>query len=149
MSKILIHSIAFSPDGVSTAYIYNDIALKFKEKGFEVVVLSTTPHYNIVKEDLKKQPLTRKFWGLYYTSDYRGIDVKHIPQKKYESSILRILGFIYWHFASFILGLCEKKIDIILSPSPPLTLGYVNIILGKLKGAKVIYNVQEIFINFS
>jgi colanic acid biosynthesis glycosyl transferase WcaI len=145
MSKILIHSIAFSPDGVSTAYIYNDIALKFKEKGFDVVVLTTTPHYNIVEEDLKKQPLKRKLLGLYYTSNYRGIEVKHIFQKKYESSILRILGFIYWHFASFILGLYEKKIDIILSPSPPLTLGYVNIILGKLKGAKVIYNVQEIY----
>jgi colanic acid biosynthesis glycosyl transferase WcaI len=145
MSKILIHSIAFSPDGVSTAYIYNDIALKFKEKGFDVVVLSTTPHYNIVEEDLKKQPLKRNLWGLYLTSNYKGIKVKHIPQKKYTSSTLRILGFIYWHFASFILGLFEKKIDIILSPSPPLTLGYVNIILGKLKGAKVIYNVQEIY----
>lgn len=145
MSKILIHSIAFSPDGVSTAYIYNDIALKFKEKGFEVVVLSTTPHYNIVENDLKKQPLKRKFWGLYYTSEYHGINVMHIPQKKYESSILRILGFIYWHFASFLLGLKEKRIDIILSPSPPLTLGYVNVILGVLKGAKVIYNVQEIY----
>jgi glycosyltransferase involved in cell wall biosynthesis len=145
MSKILIHSIAFSPDGVSTAYLYNDIALKFKEKGYEVVVLTTTPHYNVVEEDLKKQPLKRKFWGLFYMSNYKGINVIHIPQKKFKSSILRMFGFIYWHFASFVIGLLETKIDIILSPSPPLTIGLVNIILGKLKGAKVIYNVQEIY----
>ncbi|MDP2337226.1 MAG: glycosyltransferase family 4 protein [Bacteroidota bacterium] len=56
-----------------------------------------------------------------------------------------MLGFLYWHFASFILGLFEKKIDIILSPSPPLTIGFINIILGKLKGANVIYNIQEIY----
>ncbi len=47
--KILIHSIVFSPDGVSTAYLYNDIALKFANRGYEVVVLTTTPHYNVLK----------------------------------------------------------------------------------------------------
>lgn len=145
MSKILIHSIAFSPDGVSTAYLFNDIALKFKENGFEVIVLTTTPHYNVIKDALKKQPLKPILGGLYYTSNYEGIKVYHIPQKKFKSSILRMLGFLYWHFASFVLGLSEKKIDIILSPSPPLTIGFINIILAKLKGAKVIYNVQEIY----
>lgn len=144
MSKILIHTIAFSPDGVSTAYLYNDIALKFKEKGYEIVVLTTTPHYNVVEADLRKQPLKLKF-GLYFESIYHGITVKHIPQKKFKSSILRMFGFLYWHFASFVLVVFETEIDIILSPSPPLTIGLINIILGKLKGAKVIYNVQEIY----
>ena len=145
MSKILIHTIAFSPDGVSTAYLYNDIALKFKEVGYEVIVLTTTPHYNIVESDLKKQPIKRKLLGFYFQSNYQGITVKHVPQKKFKSSILRILGFLFWHFTSFILGFFETKIDIILSPSPPLTIGFLNIVLGKLKGAKVIYNVQEIY----
>lgn len=145
MSKILIHSIAFSPDGVSTAYLYNDIALKFKEKGYDVVVLSTTPHYNVIEDELTKQPLKPKLGGLYYVSNYKGISVIHIPQKKFKSSILRMLGFLFWHLASFFLALLENKIDIILSPSPPLTLGFINIILGKLKGCKVIYNVQEIY----
>lgn len=145
MSKILIHSIAFSPDGVSTAYLYNDIALKFKEKGYEVVVLSTTPQYNVLEKEIKKQPLNRKYLGLYFESDFKGIRVIHIPQKKFKSTFLRMFGFLYWHFASFILGLFEKKVDIILSPSPPLTIGFINILLGKLKGCKVIYNVQEIY----
>ena len=42
--KVVIHSLVFSPDGVSTAYIYNDIALGFKNAGHEVLVLTTTPH---------------------------------------------------------------------------------------------------------
>lgn len=145
MPKILIHSIAFSPDGVSTAYLYNDIALKFREKGFKVIVLTTTPHYNIIAEELNKQPLKRLLCGLYYTSNYKETKVIHVPQKKFKSSTLRILGFVYWHFASFILCLSERKIDVILSPSPPLTIGFINIILGKIKGAKVIYNIQEIY----
>jgi glycosyltransferase involved in cell wall biosynthesis len=143
--KILIHSIVFSPDGVSTAYLYNDIALKFKEYGYEVVVLTTTPHYNSVSSELKKQPLRKRVLGLYYESNFHGINVKHVYQKKYKSTLLRLLGFVYWHIVSFVLALCEKEIDLILSPSPPLTIGFLNVIIAKLKGAKVIYNVQEVY----
>lgn len=146
--KILIHSIVFSPDGVSTAYLYNDIALKFKESGYNVSVLTTTPHYNVLADGLKKQPLKARALGLYYESDFNGITVKHIPQKKFKQATFRIVGFIYWHLLSFFLGLFEKNIDVILSPSPPLTIGVINIILAKLKNAKVIYNVQEIYPDF-
>jgi colanic acid biosynthesis glycosyl transferase WcaI len=146
--KVLIHSIAFSPDGVSTAYLYNDIALGLKESGYEVVVLTTTPHYNIVQEDISKQPLKKCLKGLYYKSDFNGIEVYHVPQKKFTSTPLRIAGFIYWHILSFILGLFERNICIILSPSPPLTIGLLSLALARLKGAKVIYNVQEIYPDF-
>ncbi len=143
--KILIHSLVFSPDSVSTAYLYNDIALRFKNAGYEVVVLTTRPHYNVVESELKKQPLKKKLFGLYYESDFQGIKVKHVYQKKYKSTIHRLLGFVYWHLVSFILALCEKKVDLIMSPSPPLTIGFLNVLIAKLKGAKVIYNVQEIY----
>jgi glycosyltransferase involved in cell wall biosynthesis len=143
--KILIHSIVFSPDGVSTAYLYNDIALKFKDSGYEVVVLTTTPHYNAVASELKKQPLRKRAFGLYYESYFQGIKVKHVYQKKYKSTIRRLLGFVYWHIVSFMLALFEKEVDLILSPSPPLTIGLLNVIIAKLKGTKVIYNVQEIY----
>ncbi len=143
--KILIHSIVFSPDGVSTAYLYNDIALRFKEEGFDVSVITTTPHYNVVKSELQKQPLKKRAFGLYYESIFKGIPVKHVYQKKYKSTILRMFGFVYWHIVSFFLSITEKNVDLILSPSPPLTIGFLNILIGKIKKAKVIYNVQEIY----
>ena len=143
--KILIHSLIFSPDGVSTAYLYNDIALKFKRVGYEVIVLTTTPHYNIVEEQLKRQPLKWKIWGICKESSFNGIKVFHVPQKKFKNTLLRLIGFIYWHIISFVIGLFIHKVDVILSPSPPLTIGVINIILAKIKRAKVVYNVQEIY----
>lgn len=50
MKRVLIHTLIFSPDGVSTAYLYNDIALRLQQRGYEVVVLATTPHFNIDPE---------------------------------------------------------------------------------------------------
>jgi glycosyltransferase involved in cell wall biosynthesis len=143
--RILIHSIVFSPDSVSTAYLYNDIALGFKNAGYEVIVLTTTPHYNLIENTLLKQPLKRKLFGLFFVSDYKGIDVIHIPSKKYKSTILRLFSFLYWHFFSLFLALSFKKLDFIISPSPPLTIGFVSILIAKKNRAKFIYNVQEIY----
>lgn len=143
--KILIHSLIFSPDGVSTAYLYNDIALKFQKNGYEVLVLTTTPHYNVVESQLAAQPLKWKVWGICKESCFHGIRVLHVPQKKFRNTFLRVLGFVYWHIISFLIGLSQRNIDVILSPSPPLTIGVINIWLAKIKGCKTIYNVQEIY----
>lgn len=143
--KILIHSLIFSPDGVSTAYLYNDIALAFKKAGYDVVVLSTTPHFNVVTEQMEKQPMKWGVWGLYKKSLFEGIPVYHVPQKKFKSTLLRLIGFVYWHIVSLFVGLTIKNVDVIVSPSPPLTIGRLNNWLGRLKGCKVVYNVQEIY----
>ena len=145
LKRVLIHSIVFSPDGVSTAYLYNDIALGLVENGFDVVVLTTTPHYNLIESELEKQLLLKKIFGLYYVSYFNGIIVYHIPLKKYKNTLKRIFSFIYWHIASLILGISINKIKFVLSPSPPLTIGFISLLIAKIKGAKAIYNVQEIY----
>ncbi len=145
LKRVLIHSIVFSPDGVSTAYLYNDIALGLVENGFDVVVLTTTPHYNLIESELDKQPVSKRIFGLYYVSNFKGILVYHIPLKKYKSTLKRIISFIYWHIASLILGLTLKRVNFVLSPSPPLSIGFVSLMISKIKGAKAIYNVQEIY----
>lgn len=145
MKRVLIHTLIFSPDGVSTAYLYNDIALRLQQRGYEVVVLTTTPHFNIVPEQMEKQPMKWKVWGFCEMSKFNGMTVLHVPQKKFKSTVLRLLGFVYWHIVSFFIGLTIKHVDLILSPSPPLTVGWMNLGLARLKGCKVIYNVQEIY----
>lgn len=145
MKRVLIHTLIFSPDGVSTAYLYNDIALRLQERGYEVVVLTTTPHFNIVPEQVAQQPMHWKVWGFCKVSKFHGMTVLHVPQKKFKSTLLRLLGFIYWHIVSFFIGLTVRHVDLILSPSPPLTVGWMNLGLAKLKGCKVVYNVQEIY----
>ena len=145
MKRVLIHTLIFSPDGVSTAYLYNDIALRLQERGYEVVVLTTTPHFNIVPEQVAQQPMRWKVWGFCKVSKFHGMTVLHVPQKKFKSTLLRLLGFVYWHIVSFFIGLTVKHVDLILSPSPPLTVGWMNLGLAKLKGCKVVYNVQEIY----
>ena len=127
------------------ASLFLDRAIAAKNAGYEVIVLTTTPHYNLIENTLLKQPLKRKLFGLFFVSDYKGIDVIHIPSKKYKSTILRLFSFLYWHFLSIIIGSSIKNIDFVLSPSPPLSIGLVSILIAKINRAKFIYNVQEIY----
>ena len=61
----IIHSIVFKPDGVSTAYLYADLVIELKKCGHELTVLTSTPHYNYVADEIKGQSLTKNIaWEL-------------------------------------------------------------------------------------
>ena len=75
-----------------------------------MVALTTTPHFNIVPEQVEKQPMHWKVWGFCKVSKFNGMTVLNVPQKKCKSTILRLLGFIDWHIVSFFIGLTITRI---------------------------------------
>lgn len=148
MARILIHSIVFVPDGVSTAYLYADLVDELKQLGHHVEVLTSTPHYNKVEEAIERQPLRKK--GLFfYQSQFKGVNILHIPMSKSKITAKRIFDFVRFHIQALLSLFYLKPFDIVLAPSPPLTIGIVGIWLAKLRGAKAIYNVQEIYPDFA
>ncbi len=151
MAKILIHSLIFSPDGVSTAYLYTDLAIELKRLGHELEVLTTTPHFNVDPEQQRRQPLTpRKSRWLFY-SEVDGIPVWHIsmPRKSSDSGA-RMKHMLFFHIGALRFALQHAgRYDVVLSPSPPLTLGAVSWLLAKWYKGKSIYNVQELYPDFA
>jgi len=138
---ILIHTLIFPPDQVSTSYLYGDIVQKMIVHGYDVCIITTTPHYNY-NEDFKIVSNKNIFCR---TTNYFGAKVYHFPQNKSKSLILRGFNILAFHIFFIIKALSLKKIDYILTPSPPLTSGFLSGIIAKIKGAASIYNVQEIY----
>ncbi len=58
-ARILLHTLVFAPDGVSTAQLMSELAAELRDLGHEVVVLTTVPHYNADTEARAMQPLRR------------------------------------------------------------------------------------------
>lgn len=138
---VLIHTLIFPPDQVSTSYLYGDITQKLINSGFEVVVLTTYPHYNY-EGDFKE----KSNWGLFWRKTrYFGSEVFHFPQSKSDSKIVRGTYILLFHLAFLIKALTLKKFHYILTPSPPITSGFLSGIVAKMRGAKAIYNVQEVY----
>lgn len=139
--NVLIHSLVFPPDQVSTSYLYGDIAQKLVMEGYELEVITTWPHYNY-NENFKDKS---NFGFFFRRTDYHGAKVYHIKQSKDGSIAKRFLYIMYFHFLFLFKALTLKKIDLIITPSPPLTSGLLSGIVAKIRNAKSIYNVQEIY----
>lgn len=137
MKRLLIHSFVFWPDGVSTAYLYTDIAKAFLDAGWDVTVLTTTPHFN-------PPAVASGESAADFAADGR-LRIRRVPMRRFSHLWARVLAFAWWHLASFFIALFSRRPDVILSPSPPPSVGLLNVWLGWFKRCKVVYNVQEIY----
>ncbi|TAL17289.1 glycosyltransferase WbuB [bacterium] len=147
MAKILLHTLVFPPDGNSNAYIFGDLALELKNLGHELVVLTTTPHYNLDEEALRAQPMRPERGDWLLKSDYYGIPCYHIKVPQVKGSIAtRMKTAILFHGLGFYAALGKEfSCDVVLSQSPPLSIGLVSAWIAKKHRAKAVYLVQDIF----
>jgi colanic acid biosynthesis glycosyl transferase WcaI len=147
LSRVLLHSLVFSPDGVSTAYIMTDLALELKRLGHSVTVLTTTPHYNINQEALEGQPLKKRWAGLLCYSECGGIPVWHVKLPMKGSRVwARAVDYVRFHILSLIASLYTiGPQDVVIATSPPLTIGVISWLLGIRWHAPSVYKVAEVY----
>lgn len=147
MAHVLVVSLLFPPDAVSTAQIIGDLSVDLRALGHSVSVVTTTPHYNRDAEADARQP-RRPWWGrLVQRSDFHGMPVFHTAMPQKTGSIpMRLLAWSLFHVLSLAVGVVAiRKVDVIITPSPPLTMGLVAWLLGAWHRAPFLYNVQEIY----
>lgn len=145
--NITILSLIFSPDNVSTAQIWAGIAEDLKSAGHNICVITTTPHFHRDASMEAKQPLRNWLGKLVQKSEYAGIPVYHVlmPNKGIWPP-LRMLSWINFHVISTVIGWFMRfKPDVVIAPSPPLTIGLNAWSIAAVRRAKYIYNVQEIY----
>ena len=147
MSRVLIHSLVFSPDGVSTAYIMTDLALELKRLGHSVTVLTTTPHYNINQKALERQPMKKRWLGLLYYSECGGIPVWHVKLPMKGNRVwARAVDYVRFHILSLMASLYTiGPQDVVIATSPPLTIGVISWLLGVRWQVPSVYKVAEVY----
>ena len=110
--------------------------------GIEVVVLTAMPNY----------PKMKIFEGyrndIFSSEVIDGIKVYRswIYVSKSKSIVSRLLNYFSFVKSSFFCSIfVREKIDFILCESPPLFLGITAYLLSKLKKAKLIFNVSDLW----
>jgi len=147
MAHVLVLSLVFPPDNVSTAVIMGELSADLKAAGHDVTVVSTVPHYNRDPQARTRQPLARLWGPLLSRSTFHGIPVLHVGMPRKSGSILsRLLAWTRFHALSLVAAaVFVRRVDVILAPSPPLTIGVCAWLLGCLYRAPYVYNVQELY----
>ena len=146
MKNVVILSLIFSPDNVSTAQIMAGLAEDLKKGGCGVKVVSTTPHFHRDPSLEAEQPMRWAFWPFVRKSDYHGVRVYHVPMP--DKSIwppFRLLSWIWFHVVSTFVCLFVGKIHVLVTCTPPITIGLGAWFVGVLKRCRYVFNVQEVY----
>jgi colanic acid biosynthesis glycosyl transferase WcaI len=135
-------TLYFSPDIAANAVIMTELAEELSALGHQVTVVTAFPHY-------ARNVIDRRYrWRLFQRDKHRSIKV--VRTYLYTSSrkrnfLGRILSYVSFNLLSTLLGLLSGKHDIILTPSPPLTIGLSAYIISRVKRIPYVYNVQDMY----
>jgi colanic acid biosynthesis glycosyl transferase WcaI len=146
--KVLILSLVFPPDNVSTAHVVGGHASGFRRHGHEVVVLTSTPHYHADAIEAWQKGVVPVFGPLIVKSTTGGVTAYHVKMPdKANPVFIRLVSWVWYQIASTLLGLkVSRGCDVILAtPPPPLTVALAAWLLGAMRGIPFVYNVQEVY----
>ena len=122
----------------------NDVAIGLKENGHEVTVLTGQPNY----------PEGRFFpgYGCWSKTEesYHGIRVLRVPliPRGNGGALRLLLNFCSFALSASVFGAwrCRASYDVILVFEPsPVTVGIPAIVLKKLRGAPILFWVQDLW----
>lgn len=146
MAKILIYTLVFPPDQVSTAYVLGNLARGLRERGHDIKVLATTPHYQPPGKEKNIQPLEPYLGDWILKSYFEGIPCYHIkvPTKKggIFQRLFTSIQFL-WYSVRFSRQ-NEMKCDVVIAFTPPPIIGLIASKISTHYGARSIFSVGDL-----
>lgn len=119
----------------------SELARRFVERGHEVTVLTAMPNYPTGKT-------TAGYGGLFRAEGIEGVNVKRcwIYPSNSVHKLPRLASYGSFVASSAVLGaITLPRLDYLLTESPPLFLGVSGYLLARLKRARWVFNVSDLW----
>lgn len=140
--RILLLTHYFAPDITTNSDIMTGLAEQWVAWGHAVTVVTSFPHYAFgrVPPEYRGRLIEREVRGLLRV--FR----TYIYVARERSNLLqRLWSYVTFNVLSTLVGLFAGGYDVILAPSPPLTIGLSAYLLSRLRRAPYVYNVHDIY----
>ena len=137
---LLIHTQYYPPEIGAPQARLSELAAGLQQRGMQISVLTAMPNY----------PTGKIFPGyrrLFHKESLDGITIyrTYIVPTQSASFFLRLINYFSFVLSSFWAGLFLPKVDVILTESPPLFLCLTGFVLSRLKKARWIVNVADLW----
>src|SRR6267378_5235051 len=140
--RILILTQYYPPEIGAAQNRLSDLAKRLGNKGHDVTVLTALPSYP------KGEIYTGYRGRLKMSEDLEGIRVVRtwVYATKNKNFLLRIFNYLSFALLSILVGsVTAGNVDVVIVESPPLFLGFSGYFLSKLKHAKLVLNVSDLW----
>jgi colanic acid biosynthesis glycosyl transferase WcaI len=140
--KLLLLCPHFEPDlHAATGEVMTQLVHALARRGHEVDVVTSLPWYqgHRVHEDWRGRP-----WRTERTDFGRVVRVHPFPTDK-GNIPARAVGFVGFTGLATGAALALRGHDVVMGMSPPIFLGEAAELIGRVRRAPVVFNVQDIF----
>ena len=127
--RILVHTDEYYPTAAACAYRMKVLVDTFINKGHDVVVITSSSN----KECGRVEGCREKI--LY----------SPVIRMKKKTTIMRMLNNCSFGLSSLLTALQIGKIDVVITTSPPPLVSIPGWIIAKMKKAKLIYDIRDIW----
>ena len=132
--KISIHTMYFLPDFGSAPILINELASDMAARGHDVEVVTTLPRQR-----------TPELKGLLFSRrKMNGFIVKRFWTNTAPHPIGRLVAWNIYTAGTILNALTLRKGDVLFLRTPPLQLGLTGFLAARLRGVRVVLNVQDI-----
>jgi len=138
--KITVLGINFYPELIGIGVYNTELCEYLRNVGHEVTIFTALPYYPHweIPEHYKRK--------LFLTENYKGVVIRrsylYVPKK--IITISRIFHEFSFMISSFFNLLFSGRPDIIFVVSPPLGLGLVAYVIGKIKSVPFVFHIQDL-----
>ena len=141
--RILLIIIQFAPDVNSTGRLMSQVFGALRERGHEVDVITTFPHYEHFR-------VWDEYRGKLFERDEQdGMNVLRTwvyASGTKQNMLRRLASYLSFNFLATLAGIFRRRrYDVIFCPNGSFFTGITGTIIGRLKGAPVVYNVQDLY----
>ena len=117
-------------------------ARALQAQGAEVTVLTAMPNY----PEMRVYAGYQGRWKVEEVREGLRVIRAWIFVSKSRSILARLMNYFSFVFSSLVVGLFNlKKSEVLLVESPPLFLGITAMLLARAKGAKLVFNVSDLW----
>jgi colanic acid biosynthesis glycosyl transferase WcaI len=140
--RVLLLSLHFAPDTVSNAVVATELAEELAARGHRVSAVAALPYH-------QAHHIEAGFRGRLFQVGWHG------PIRVYRTWLLlrgtkhdvrgRLLAYASFNLSSTLVAALTGPHEVVVTPSPPLTIGVCGWLLARLWNAPFVYNVQDIY----
>jgi len=148
MHILIIHQ-AFASLNEPGGTRHHEFARLLSAHGHQVTVIASPVSY-VTGAPLRLPPLAPQMGGVPRRGE-GGITILRasVYSAHHKSFVHRVIAFISFMLSSFWLGLGVKNVDLVWGTSPPIFQGVTAWVLARLKGAKFLFEVRDLWPRFA